>query len=88
MGTARYLLEVSLGDGEVKRFLLHANEVFPFLRGHFVACDDMLRKIERFEMDQTITNRPARIYALLSHMNRLNTDVYYRGIVRGGEDHG
>lgn len=84
----RYMLDLTWHDGgleETTRFLLGASEVFPFLKGRFAAHDDMLRVIERFERDRNIINLPSRVYALLSHLNRLNTNVYYRGIVRGAE---
>jgi hypothetical protein len=85
---SRYVLDLTWDDGEpqeVTRFFLGANEVFPFLKGRFAAYDDMLRLIEQFERDETITNLPSRVYAALSHLNRLNTNVYYRGIIRGAE---
>jgi hypothetical protein len=85
----RYLLEISWTVGEMtetKQFFLRTEEVFPFLKGRFVACNDMLRLIEVSEMDRTITNLPSRVYALLSHLNRLETNVHYHGIIRGTED--
>jgi hypothetical protein len=85
---SRYVLDLTWTDGELQettRFHLGANEVFPFLKGRFAAYDDMLRLIEQFEKDETITNLPSRVYAVLSHLNRLSTNVYYRGIIRGAE---
>jgi hypothetical protein len=85
---SRYVLDLTWSDGELRettRFYLGANEVFPFLKGRFAAYDDMLRLIEQFEKNDTITNLPSRIYAVLSHLNRLSTNVYYRGIIRGAE---
>jgi len=85
---SRYVLDLTWTDGGLKettRFHLKANEVFPFLKGRFAAYDDMLRVIEQFENDETLRNLPSRVYSMLSHINRLSTNVYYRGVVRGLE---
>lgn len=83
---ARYWLDLTWGQGdeqETTKFLLSANEVFPFLKGRFAQYNDLCQLIEEYESNTTIPNLPSRVYALLAHVNRLSTNVHYRGIVRG-----
>lgn len=87
----RYWLDLTWDHGEdekTTKFLLSSNEVFPFLKGRFAESGEMIQLIEEFESNRTIPNLPSRVYAMLSHLNRLSTNVHYRGIVRGeSRDH-
>lgn len=85
----RYWLDLTWDrDEETTKFLLSSNEVFPFLKGRFAESGEMIQLIEEFESNRTIPNLPSRVYAMLSHLNRLDTNVHYRGTVRGeSRDH-